>query len=170
MELPLQAPHTLQPGGRRVVVGGGHALVFQCRHSYTDRAAHGVYCAPPSWPRPPSRRSIACWLPRRGCLDRASVLSRCPRQNWCIAPARLSRAGLRNFLGEISFIARARRARAGLTVYPPRIQIRDVAASTKYSSAGSSKIEIRTSSRHKANCDLRRDEVRILIFDNPAEL
>ena len=38
------------------------------------------------------------------------------------------------------------------------------------SSAGSSKIKIRTSSRHKANLVLWRDEVRILIFDDPAEL
>jgi len=37
-------------------------------------------------------------------------------------------------------------------------------------SAGSSKIKIRTSSRHKANLALWRDEVRILIFDDPAEL
>ena len=36
-------------------------------------------------------------------------------------------------------------------------------------SAGSSKIKIRTSSRHKANLALWRDEVRILIFDDPAE-
>ena len=39
-----------------------------------------------------------------------------------------------------------------------------------YSSAESSKIKIRTSSRHKANLALWRDEVRILIFDDPAEL
>ena len=36
--------------------------------------------------------------------------------------------------------------------------------------AGSSKIKIRTSSHHKANCALWRDEIRILIFDDPAEL
>jgi hypothetical protein len=36
-------------------------------------------------------------------------------------------------------------------------------------SAGSSKIKIRTSSRHKANLALWREEVRILIFDDPAE-
>jgi hypothetical protein len=36
-------------------------------------------------------------------------------------------------------------------------------------SAGSSKIKIRTSSRHRANLALWRDEVRILIFDDPAE-
>ena len=36
-------------------------------------------------------------------------------------------------------------------------------------SAGSSKIKIQTSSRHKANLALWRDEVRILIFDDPAE-
>jgi hypothetical protein len=38
------------------------------------------------------------------------------------------------------------------------------------SSAGSSKIKIRTSSRHKAQLALCLDEVRILIFDDPAEL
>ena len=37
------------------------------------------------------------------------------------------------------------------------------------SSAGSSKIKIRTSSRHKANWALWRDEVRILIFDDPSK-
>jgi hypothetical protein len=39
-----------------------------------------------------------------------------------------------------------------------------------YSSAGSSKIKVRTSSRHKAQLALLHDEVRILIFDDPAEL
>ena len=39
-----------------------------------------------------------------------------------------------------------------------------------YSSAVSSKIKIRTSSRHKAQLALWRDEVRILIFDDPAVL
>jgi hypothetical protein len=38
------------------------------------------------------------------------------------------------------------------------------------SSAGSSKIKIRTSSCSKANLALLHDEVRILIFDDPAEL
>jgi hypothetical protein len=40
------------------------------------------------------------------------------------------------------------------------------------SSEGSSKIKIRTSSWHKAQLDLDlcHDEVRILIFDDPAEL
>ena len=38
-----------------------------------------------------------------------------------------------------------------------------------YSSAGSSKIKIRTSSWHKAQLALCHDEVRILIFDDPAE-
>ena len=36
-------------------------------------------------------------------------------------------------------------------------------------SAGSSKIKIRTSSRYKAKLALYGDEVRILIFDDPAE-
>ena len=39
-----------------------------------------------------------------------------------------------------------------------------------YSSAGSAKIKIRTSSGHKAKLALCQDEVRILIFDDPAEL
>ena len=38
------------------------------------------------------------------------------------------------------------------------------------SSAGSSKIKIRTSLWHKATSALCHDEVRILIFDGPAEL
>ena len=38
-------------------------------------------------------------------------------------------AGFRKFSGEKSCIVRTWRARAGLTVYPPRIQIADVAAS-----------------------------------------
>jgi hypothetical protein len=38
------------------------------------------------------------------------------------------RAGFRKFSGKNSCIARARRGRAGWTVYPPRIQIADVAA------------------------------------------
>jgi hypothetical protein len=39
-----------------------------------------------------------------------------------------------------------------------------------YSSARSSKIKIRTSSPYKAKVALYGDEVRILIFDDPAEL
>jgi hypothetical protein len=39
-----------------------------------------------------------------------------------------------------------------------------------YRSAGSSKINLRTASRHNAQLALWRDEVRILIFDDPAEL
>ena len=39
-----------------------------------------------------------------------------------------------------------------------------------YSSAGSSKIKIRTSSPYKAELALYGDEVRILIFDDLAEL
>jgi hypothetical protein len=45
-----------------------------------------------------------------------------------IAPARRARAGFRKISKKISCISRSRRARAGLTVYPPRIQIRDLAA------------------------------------------
>ena len=84
-----------------------------------------------------------------------------------------------------------RRARAGLIVYPPWIQIRDVSAA-KFSSQScdrrpraidslpsqdslpklplpGSKIKIRTSSCNKAQLALLHDEVRILIFDDPAE-
>ena len=39
-----------------------------------------------------------------------------------------------------------------------------------FSLVGSSKIKIRTSSPYKANLALYGDEVRILIFDDPAEL
>jgi hypothetical protein len=37
--------------------------------------------------------------------------------------------GISYFFGKKSCIARARRGRAGLTVYPPKIQIRDVSLS-----------------------------------------
>ena len=63
-------------------------------------------------------------------LIRATVLlSSWPEQNWRIRPTRRLRAGFRKFSGKKSCIARARRGRARLTVYPPRIQIRDVAIS-----------------------------------------
>jgi hypothetical protein len=41
------------------------------------------------------------------------------RQNQRMAPAQRLCAGFRKFSGKNSCIARARRARAGLTVYPP---------------------------------------------------
>jgi hypothetical protein len=64
---------------------------------------------------------------------------------------------------------RARAARPhGFDSLPP--QDPDPGRCDFYSSAGSSKIKIRTSSRHKAQLALRLDEVRILIFDDPAEL
>jgi hypothetical protein len=65
-----------------------------------------------------------------------------------MGPARRLRAGFRKFSGGNSCIARPRRDRARLTVYPPRIQIAVVAA----------------------RLALCVDEVRILIFDDPAEL
>jgi hypothetical protein len=55
------------------------------------------------------------------------LLSSWPGRNWRIRPARWLRAGFRKFSGKKSCIARPRRGRAGLTVYPPMIQIRDVA-------------------------------------------
>jgi hypothetical protein len=61
-----------------------------------------------------------------------------------------------NFRKKNSCIARALGVHPSLTVYPPRIQI--------------SKIKNRTSSRHKPKLSLWRDEVRFLIFDDPAEL
>ena len=59
----------------------------------------------------------------------SSLLSSWPERNWRIRPARQLRAGFRKFSKKNSCFARAPRGRAGLTVYPPRIQIRDVAAS-----------------------------------------
>ena len=56
---------------------------------------------------------------------------------------------------------------AGLTVYPPKSSKTRRCQSS--CSAGSSKIKIRTSSCSKANLALLHDEVRILIFDDPAE-
>jgi hypothetical protein len=55
------------------------------------------------------------------------VLSSWRKLNWRIRPARRLCAGFRKFSKKNSCIARARRGRACLTVYPPRIQIADVA-------------------------------------------
>ena len=49
------------------------------------------------------------------------------KKNWRVVPAQSKRAGFRNFFGGKLCIARARRSRPGLKVYPPWIQIRDVA-------------------------------------------
>jgi hypothetical protein len=60
-----------------------------------------------------------------------------------------------------------RRARAGLTVYPPKSS-KNGRCPLSFS-AGSSKIKIWTSSSNKTQLALCHDEVRILIFDDPAE-
>ncbi len=58
-------------------------------------------------------------------FSRTRELSSWPVGNWRIAPARWLRAGFRKFSGGNPCIA----ARAGLTIYPPWIQIKDVARS-----------------------------------------
>jgi hypothetical protein len=68
-----------------------------------------------------------------------------------------------------SCIARARRGAARAFGSLPS-QDPDPGRCLLYSSAGSSKIKIRTSSPYKARLGLYGDEVRILIFDYPAEL
>jgi hypothetical protein len=78
------------------------------------------------------------------------------------------RAGFRKFSKKNSCIARARRGRAGLK--GPRPDLTMTGRCNVASSAGSSKFKIRTSSRNKAQLALLRDKVRILIFDDPAEL
>jgi hypothetical protein len=52
----------------------------------------------------------------------------------------------------------------------PRPDLTMTGRCRSYSSARSAKIKIRTSSRHIAKLVLCLDEVRILIFDDPAEL
>ena len=47
------------------------------------------------------------------------ILYSWPRQNQRMTPAQRLRAGFRKFSKKNSCIARPRRARAGLTVYPP---------------------------------------------------
>jgi hypothetical protein len=81
--------------------------------------------------------------------------------------ARAVRAGFRKFSKKNSCIARARRARTGLTVYPPWIQIADVSVARTQSCDRKSKFGLRHAT--EANLALSRDEVRILIFDYPAE-
>ena len=73
-----------------------------------------------------------------------------------------------NFRKKNSCIARARCGRAGLK--GPRPDLTMTGRCDFASSAGSSKIKIWTSSWHKAQLALCHDEVRILIFDDPAEL
>jgi hypothetical protein len=53
------------------------------------------------------------------------------KQNWRIKPARRMRTGFHKFSKKISCIAHAWRGHAGLTVYPPRIQMGDVASHRK---------------------------------------
>ena len=61
-----------------------------------------------------------------------------------MAAARCDRAGFRKFSRKkIMHRARARRARAGLTVYPPWIQIADVAATSSQSCDRKSKFGLR---------------------------
>jgi hypothetical protein len=75
----------------------------------------------------------------------------------------MMRAGFRKFSKKKnSCIARPRRGRAGLK--GPRPDLTMTGRFHAYSSAGSSKIKIRTSSRHKANLALWRDEVPIFYF------
>jgi hypothetical protein len=54
-----------------------------------------------------------------------------------------TQAGFRKFSKKISCIARSRRACAGLTVYPPRIQIADVEAASSQSCDRKSKFGLR---------------------------
>ena len=82
--------------------------------------------------------------------------------------ARRMRAGFRKFSKKNSCNARARRGRAGLK--GPRPDLTMTGRCDYYSSAGSSNIKIRTSSPYKAKFAIYGDEVRILIFDDPAEL
>ena len=65
-------------------------------------------------------------------------------------------------------MAPAQRAPADLT--GPRPDLTTTGRCQSSCSAGSSKIKIWTSSRHKARRSLYGDEVRILIFDDPGEL
>jgi len=108
-------------------------------------------------------RSTSRYHARYSCIHTCKfsgtrVLSSWPVGNWRIAPARWLRAGFRKFSGKKLCIA----ARAGSTVYPPWIQIADIARSIAR--------WIRTSSRNKFGLALLHDEVRNLIFDDPAEL
>ena len=67
--------------------------------------------------------------------------------------------------------SRARRGRAGLTVYPPRVQIRDVASSIARPDHRKSKFKLRHDIKLiELYVDIHHDEVRILIFDDQAEL
>ena len=89
-------------------------------------------------------------------------------RNCRIRPAGRLRAGFRKFSKKNSCIARARRGIPGLK--GPRPDLTMTGRCRSYSSARSSKIKIRTSSCNKANLASLQDEVRILIFDDPAEL
>ena len=71
------------------------------------------------------------------------LLSSWPERNWRIRPARRFRAGFRKFSKKNSCIARARRGHAGLTVYPPMIQIADVVIDSSQSCDRKSKFGLR---------------------------
>ena len=78
-------------------------------------------------------RSTSRYHARYSCIHTCKfsgtrVLSSWPVGNWRIAPARWLRAGFRKFSGGKLYIA----ARAGLTVYPPWIQIAHVALNELY--------------------------------------
>jgi hypothetical protein len=83
--------------------------------------------------------------PKRGSsIVHFVVLSSWPERNWRIKPAWRSRAGFRKFSKKKnSCIARARRGRTRLTVYPPWIQIADVSAATSQSYDRKSKFRLR---------------------------
>ena len=76
-------------------------------------------------------------------------------------------AGFHKFSKKKFHASRARRAHVGLTVYPPWIQIRDVAPSRSRRDHRKSKFGLRHDI--KLILALCRDEVRIWIFDDPAE-
>jgi hypothetical protein len=96
--------------------------------------------------------------------------------NWRTAPARRSGAGFRKFSGKNSCIARLLRARADLKGPRPDPwpDLTMTGRCKLSSSVGSSKNTIRTSllykHGYKATLALCRNEVRILIFDDPAEI
>jgi hypothetical protein len=85
-----------------------------------------------------------------------------PEGNWRIAPARRLCAVFRKFSKKNSCIARARRARPGLK--GPRPDLTMTGRCPLSSSAGSSKIKNWTSSRHKADLFLWRDEFQNFDF------
>jgi hypothetical protein len=88
------------------------------------------------------QRACAARAPALGVIKFSTV--ELIKGNWCITPARQPRAGFRKFSRKKkSCIARAGRARVGLTVYSPWIQIREVAASIARPNHRKSKFELR---------------------------